>query len=93
MKGGNFFNGVARDMLCCAVLCCAMLGDTFEGVKDKRVGERERETETEREREKGCLICKVPNIIGDVCGSFVVYQQGQIVVGLFTISLSMKHGI
>jgi hypothetical protein len=60
-----------------------MLGDTFEGVKDKRVGERE----------KGCLICKVPNIIGDVCGSFVVYQQGQIVVGLFTISLSMKHGI
>jgi hypothetical protein len=36
MKGGNFFNGVARDML-----CYAMLGDTFEGVKDKRVGERE----------------------------------------------------
>jgi hypothetical protein len=31
-----------------------------------------------------------------VCGSFVVYQQGQIVVGLFTISLylwRLKHHI
>jgi hypothetical protein len=30
------------------MLCYAMLGDTFEGVKDKRVGERERERERER---------------------------------------------
>jgi len=73
MKGGNFLNGVARDML-----GYARIGDIFEGVCER---------ELVREREKGCLICKVPSIIGGVCGSFVVYQQGQIVVGLFTISL------
>lgn len=51
-----------------------------------RVGKREK---GKQGKERGCLVCKVPSIIGG--GSFV-QQRGQIVVGLSPpISLSFSH--